>query len=599
MAWRDSRRNHSRLILFGSSVILGIAALVAVYSLEDNLRKNVDAQAAALVGADLEITGSQPANDTITQMMDSISTERSHQRSFASMIYFPKGNGSRLVDVRALQGPFPYYGELETVPAKAQQTFRNRRAALPDRALMLQYDAKPGDSVQIGEVTFAIEGALLKAPGQTGLSTSIAPVVYIPMQYLEQTGLMQKGSRIGYRYYLKFKKPINTEELVKNIDQRLEANGYWYETIESEKEDTGRSFRDLTYYLEIVGLIALLLGCIGVASAIHIYVREKIGMIAILRCLGAKSSDAFLIFLLQIAGIGIFCSLVGAALGTLIQQFLPSLIQDLIPFEIESSISWPSIGQGIALGIVISILFALLPLVAIRNISPLNTLRISFQHINPFRDPVRWLVYVVIILFVLFFMYIQLHNLMKAIVLLLGILAAFAALMGVAALLMWVVKRFSSSSWRYVWRQGLSNLYRPNNQTFLMVMAIGFGTAFICTLFLVQELLVNRVKFSSSGDQPNIVLFDIQNDQRDELLQIARQQNLPVRPTVPIVSMRLEQVNNLKASQAQEDTTREQSMRLFSREYRVTFPARQTTSAAGTVMVMKHVYINNDGEILK
>ena len=104
-----------------------------------------------------------------------------------------------------------------------------------------------------------------------------------------------------------------------------------------------------------------------------------------------------------------------------------------------------------------------------------------------------------------------------------------------------------------------------------MVMAIGFGTAFICTLFLVQELLVNRVKFSSSGDQPNIVLFDIQNDQRDELLQIARQQNLPVRPTVPIVSMRLEQVNNLKASQAQEDTTREQSMRLFSREYRVTF----------------------------
>jgi putative ABC transport system permease protein len=571
MAWRDSRRNHSRLILFGSSVILGIAALVAVYSLEDNLRKNVDAQAAALVGADLEITGSRPANDTITQMMDSISTERSHQRSFASMIYFPKGNGSRLVDVRALQGPFPYYGELETVPAKAQQTFRNHRAALLDRALMLQYDAKPGDSVQIGEVTFAIEGALLKAPGQTGLSTSIAPVVYIPMQYLEQTGLMQKGSRIGYRYYLKFKKPINTEELVKNIDQRLEANGYWYETIESEKEDTGRSFRDLTYYLEIVGLIALLLGCIGVASAIHIYIREKIGMIAILRCLGAKSSDAFLIFLLQITGIGIFCSLVGAALGTLIQQFLPLLIQDLIPFEIASSISWPSIGQGIALGIVISILFALLPLVSIRNISPLNTLRISFQHVNPFRDPVRWLVYVVIVLFVLFFMYIQLHNLIKAIVLLSGILAAFAALMGVAALLMWIVKRFSPSSWRYVWRQGLSNLYRPNNQTFLMVMAIGFGTAFICTLFLVQELLVNRVKFSSSGDQPNIVLFDIQNDQRDELLQIARQQNLPVPPTVPIVSMRLEQVNNLKASQAQEDTTREQSMRLFSREYRVTF----------------------------
>jgi putative ABC transport system permease protein len=571
MAWRDSRRNHSRLILFGSSVILGIAALVAVYSLEDNLRRNVDSQAATLVGADLEISGNRPANDTITRMMDSITSERSQQRSFASMIYFPKGNGSRLVDVRALEGPFPYYGELESIPANAQQTFRSKRAALLDRALMLQYDAKRGDSVQIGEVTFVIEGALLKAPGQTGLSTTIAPVVYIPMRYLDETGLMQKGSRIGYRYYLKFKKPVNTEQLVKNIESRLEAEGYWYETIESEKQDTGRSFRDLTNYLEIVGLIALLLGCIGVASAIHIYVREKIGMIAILRCLGAKSSDAFLIFLLQITGIGIFCSVIGAILGALIQQVLPSLIQDLIPFKIESFISWPSIAQGIALGIVISILFAMLPLVAIRNISPLNTLRISFQHVNPFRDRVRWLVYLLIVAFVLFLMYIQLHNIVKAVVLLSGILVAFAALMGVAALLMWMVKRMSPSSWKYVWRQGLSNLYRPNNQTFLMVMAIGFGTAFICTLFLIQTLLVDRVKLSSSGDQPNIVLFDIQNDQRDEVLQIAKRQGLPVRPTVPIVSMRLEQVNSLKASQVQEDTSREQSMRLFSREYRVTF----------------------------
>ena len=199
MAWRDSRRNHARLLLFGSSIILGIAALVAVYSLEDNLRRNVDLQAATLIGADLEISGNRPANDTIAQMMDSISTVQSHERGFASMIYFPKTNGARLVQVRALQGAFPYYGKLETVPANAQQTFRNRRAALLDRALMLQYDAKPGDSVEIGEMKFVIEGALLKAPGQTGLSASIAPVVYIPMQYVDQTGLMQKGSRISYR----------------------------------------------------------------------------------------------------------------------------------------------------------------------------------------------------------------------------------------------------------------------------------------------------------------------------------------------------------------------------------------------------------------
>jgi putative ABC transport system permease protein len=563
-------------MLFGSSVILGIAALVAVYSLGDNLRRNIDIQAATLIGADLELSGNKVAPEPIAHIIDSISNERSEERSFASMITFAKGNGSRLVQVRALKGAFPYYGTLETVPADAQQSFRTRKAALIDKSLMLQYNAKPGDSVMIGELTFVIEGSLLKAPGQTGLSASIAPVVYIPMEFLDATGLMQKGSRINYKYYLKFGKPTNAEELVKKIETRLDANGFYYDTVETQKEDTGRSFRDLTYYLEIVGMIALLLGCIGVASAIHIYVREKISMIAILRCLGAKSSHAFLIFLLQIIGIGTICSVIGAILGTVIQQFLPYLLKDLIPFEIESAVSYQAIGQGIVLGVVISILFALLPLVSIRNVSPLNTLRISFQRLTSFRDPIRWLVYLLIVSFIYFFMYLQLHSWTKALALFSGILITFLLLTAMAKLLMWLVKKFFPSSWSFVWRQGLSNLYRPNNQTLLLVMSIGFGASFICTLFFVQSILINRVKFTSSGDQPNIVLFDIQTPQRDEILRIAQQNGLPVKPTVPIVNMRLDQVNGLTASQAQEDTTKEQSLRLFSREYRVTF--RDTTT---------------------
>lgn len=578
MAWRDSRRNHSRLLLFGSSVILGIAALVAVYSLGDNLRRNIDLQAATLIGADLELSGNKPATQEITHIMDSLGNQRSEEVSFASMITFLKGGGSRLIQVRALEGEFPYYGELETSPSAAQQTFRGRQSALVDKTLLLQYDAKPGDTIQVGELNFVIEGGLSKAPGQTGLSASIAPVVYIPKRYLEGTGLMQKGSRITYKYFLKFNQQVNTDVLVDKIETRLDAEGFYYETIETEKEDTGRSFRDLTYYLEIVGMIALLLGCIGVASAIHIYVKEKIGMIAVLRCLGAKSSHAFLIFLLQIIGIGAICSVIGATLGAVIQRVLPLLIQDLIPFKIESSISWPAILQGIALGVIISLLFALLPLVSIRKVSPLNTLRMSFQHVIPLRDPVRWLVYLLIASFIYFFMYLQLHDAVKAAILFGGILVTFGVLTAMAQLLMWLIRKFFPASWNFIWRQGLSNLYRPNNQTLLLVMSVGFGAAFICTLFFVQTILVDRVKFTSSGDQPNVVMFDIQTPQRDEVLQIAKQHGLPVMPTVPIVNMRLDQLNSITAATSQEDTTKEQSLRLFSREYRVTFRDSITNS---------------------
>ena len=200
MAWRDSRRNRSRLLLFVSSIILGIAALVAIYSLGDNLRSEIDNQAATLIGADLEISNNKPMTPALLKMIDSLGDRRSEERRFSSMIYFLKNDGTRLVEVRALGGDFPYYGNLETEPASAGKSFRNKQQALVDQTLMLQYNAKAGDSIKIGNTIFEISGTLLGAPGQTGISASVAPVVYIPIRYLPQTGLDQKGSRINYRF---------------------------------------------------------------------------------------------------------------------------------------------------------------------------------------------------------------------------------------------------------------------------------------------------------------------------------------------------------------------------------------------------------------
>src|SRR6185437_8412815 len=167
-----------------------------------------------------------------------------------------------------------------------------------------------------------------------GISSGMAPIVYIPMPYLEQTGLSKKGSRIVYNFYYKYDRPVNMEKLVKNIDPRPDRAGLNYETIETRKENTGRSFGDLTKFLSLVGFIALLLGCVGVASAIHIYIREKIASIAIMRCLGVKASEAFFIYLVQIICIGIIGSVIGAILGTFVQHILPVVMKEFLPLDI-------------------------------------------------------------------------------------------------------------------------------------------------------------------------------------------------------------------------------------------------------------------------
>ncbi len=570
MAWRDSRRNRSRLLLFISSIILGIAALVAIYSLGDNMRSEIDKQATSLIGADLEISGSKEFPDDIKKLADSLGDQKSEERDFSSMIYFPKNEGTRLVQVRALKGAFPYYGVLETTPASSGIDFRNQRRALVDQTLMLQFDAKVGDSVKVGNVTFAIAGTLLSAPGQTGLSASVAPIVYIPLQYLAQTGLSQKGSRINYKYYFKYDRPVDMKALLEKIEPRLEKENLNFDTVESQKQDTNRSFSDLTRFLSLVGFIALLLGCVGVASAIHIYVREKINAIAILRCMGARGSQAFLIYLIQIIIIGFAGSVIGAALGTIIQQFLPVVLKDLLPITIATPVSWSAIIQGLIVGVIISILFALLPLISIRNISPLNTLRLSYEATTIFKDPVKWLVYLLILLFIFGFTYQQLHSLKGAFFFSIGVLLAFLILAGMASLLIWLVRRFFPENWSYLWRQGLANLFRPNNQTTILIVAIGLGTAFICTLFFIQSILLNRVNLSASGNQSNTVLFDIQTAQKDKVVALARQFNLPVERTVPIV--------NITGKTLEKDSSNGMQRWIFSREYRATFRDSLTAS---------------------
>ncbi|MEP6582922.1 MAG: FtsX-like permease family protein [Ginsengibacter sp.] len=578
MAWRDSRKSRSRLFLFISPIILGIAALVAIYSLGNNLNDEVDSQAASLLGADLEISGSNSTTPAIQKIVDSLGGKRSAQQSFASMVLFTKSGGTRLTEVRALQGAFPYYGALETLPASASKSFRNNQQALVDETLMLQYGAKIGDSIKVGDGTFAIAGKLLNAPGQTGLSASVAPIVYIPLQYMKQTALSQKGSRISYRYYFKYNAQTDVEKLIDRMKPRLEANDLRYDTVESQKEDTGRSFSDLTKFLSLVGFIALLLGCTGVASAVHVYVKEKINSIAILRCLGVKASQAFIIYLIQIIGIGFIGSFIGAVLGVIIQQFLPFVIKDFLPVKISTHISWPAVLQGITLGIIVSVLFALLPLLFIRKISPLNALRVSFEPPRRERDAVKWLVYLLIVLFVYGFTLIQLNGPVQALYFTGSIAAALLILTAIARSLIWMVKHFFPSSWNYLWRQGLANLYRPNNQTTILIISIGLGTALICTLFFVQSLLVSRITLNAGENQPNIVLFDIQSKQEEGVTGLARKFGLPLNGTIPIVSMRLEDVNGITGAHAKRDSTKGFSRWLFSREYRVTYRDSLTAS---------------------
>lgn len=574
MAWRDSRKNWSRLFLFTSSIILGIAALVAIQSFGENLKTDIEGQSKELLGADLLIDGRQKPDSTLQILLDSIaqiSQAQAEEISFASMVYHPKTKSTRLANIRALEGKFPFYGVLETVPLKAGNNFRQKQSAVVDQTLILQFNAKSGEVMRVGKIDFEIEGELLQAPGQNNIASTVSPKVYIPMRYLAKTGLVQPGSRLTYRYYYQFPLGYDIEKLADNIKKRLRKVEYSLTTVEDSKRNLGNAFETLTRFLNLVAFIALLLGCVGVASAVQVYLKEKMNTVAILRCLGAEGKHAFRIFLLQILAIGLGGSIIGALLGSSIQALLPLVLADFLPVEVSYSISWTAIGQGILLGVTVSVLFALLPLLRVRRISPLHTLRASYEEKKPKLDFYQVLAYVLILAFIYFFAYSQIKSWRESAYFTAFILLSLAILGLMARLLMWAVKRFFPVSWNYLWRQSIANLYRPNNQTAILILTIGLGTGLISTLYVIQDTLLTQVTLSDNDNQPNLILFDIQTEQQKEVNQLVKKYDLPIRQQLPIVAMRLAEYKGRSRQAWLEDSVNSLPRDVLNREYRVSY----------------------------
>ncbi|MGH7491470.1 MAG: ABC transporter permease [bacterium] len=572
MAWRDSRTHRRRLLLFTSAIVLGIAALVSINSLGEDLERAVDDQAKTLLGADLQIGSRQPFAAESEALFDSLGGERSREARFSSMVYFPKNGGTRLARVRAMEGEYPYYGEFKVLPQEAARAFMSDRRVLVEESLLLQYEAAAGDSIRIGELTFEIAGRLQNVPGESAADAFIGPRVYLPLRYLAQTDLLQRGSQVAYNVYFKFGESVDVEKLIKVIKPHFEKHRLRYETVASQKEDLGGGMRNLYQFLGLVGFIALLLGCIGVASAVHVHIKQKLNTIAVLRCLGASGKQTFLIFLLQTAALGLIGSLLGMALGVYIQTWLPKILSDFLPVAVDVRTSWRALATGLIIGLGMTLLFALLPLLRVRAISPLLTLRSSFDGSSiSQKDFWRWAVYALIAAGIVLFARSQADNWTFAIAFAAGLGIAFALLIAAAKLLMAAVKKFFPSSWSYIWRQSLANLYRPNNQTLTMMFALGLGTFLITTLFLVQETLLRQISLSSTGGQPNLVLFDIQSDQKEAVAELIRSLDLPVLQDVPVVTMRLEEINGRNVRELQKDSTAGIPGWALRREYRSSY----------------------------
>ncbi len=571
MAWRDSRSSRRRLLLFSVSITLGIAALVAIGSFRHSLSQAIEDQARSLIGADLVVVSNRPFSPEAEALLHSLGEPQAREVRFSSMATFPRSDSTRLAHVRALGGDFPFYGVVETLPASAARDFREGGRALVDQSLLLQFHAEVGDPIKIGEKDFTIAGALIKMPGEASAAGSFAPRVYIPLQDLAATNLLKPGSVARYRDYVKFPEGINVAQRIEILTPQIQRLGLEFDTVDKRKRDLGTALDNLYRFLNLVGFVSLLLGAVGVASAIQAHLQQKTRTGAILRCLGMSSRGTVLVYLIQTAAMGLVGATAGAALGISMQRLFPRILQSFVPLAIPSGIAWEPIVRGVLLGFAICILFALPPLLRFRRVSPLRVLRAGVDQKETKRDPILWLVYALIVAGITGFAISQTDTVTKGLVFAAALGGAVGIFAGVAKLLIAGVRKFFPHGWSFVLRQGLANLYRPNNRTLLLTLSLGLGTFLLLNLYLSREVLLAQFQSVGAKNQANIFLFDIQPDQKTGVADIVRAAGMPVIQEAPIVTMRLAEIKGRKTADLLADPRRKIPEWELQREYRCTY----------------------------
>ncbi len=553
LAWRESRAARRRLVMLVASVAAGVAALVAINGFTDNLRTSVGTQAKVLLGADLVITGRRAFTEPIQQLVDTLirgDTTRSDRgasaqvTSFAAMAYVTSTSAVRLVQVRGVESGYPFYGDIQTTPAGRWSALSSGRAIV-DPALLTALNADLGDTLAIGDGRFVIDATVANIPGDVGVATAFGPRVFLTAPDLALTGLLQFGSRVEYEWFVKLPSATESraEQLAAERRQDLRTQRYRIRSVDEDREDLADTLTRLGNYLGLVALVALLLGGLGVASATHLFIRRKLDTIAILRCLGATSGQVFLAYLVQALAMGLLGSVVGAALGVGIQQFLPYLFLDLLPVDVTIAVAPAAVAIGIGLGVWVALVFALLPLLAVRRVSPLVTLRQSDEPSDQRKDPLSWIAFVLLAASVYGLAAVQVKDAREG--------AYFAGAVGVVVLILWLasiglikaLRRWFPTSWPYLWRQGLANLYRPANQTGTVILALGFGAFLLATLFLVQHNLLREFRVGgASGERPNVMFFDMQPDQVAGVMGVLEAASIESSPPVPIIGMRVHSI---------------------------------------------------------
>ncbi len=568
IAWRETRASTGRFVFVILAVAAGVASLSGVRGFSEAFHTMLQRDARTFMAADLTVRTFELPSPQQTAAMEALTARGVRRTQITETVTMalppntsPEAAVPVLLSVKAVDpSMYPFYGSVTLSPSLNLRTALTPDAVVVSDGVLLRLGAQIGDSVKIGGQAFRIVAEVTNEPDRMTGSINVGPRIMISREGLERTGLMVPGSRASERFLFKVPATMQIADVRGALSKAFDASGRGRGVLIADYTQAHplieQGLRQSTIFLSLVSLVALVIGALGVATAIQAHLQQKMDSIAIMKCLGARSSQILRIYLIQTIGLGLAGSAVGIAFGTFVQTMFPVFLSGYFHLASLPRFSPLSALQGLAVGVLTVLLFTIPPLLGIRNIRPAVIFRREMA--APKLTLREWwgriagsLISAILILSFVGLLAAWLSDSAETgRYFAMGIAAGLAVLAAIAWCLLrglrWVGRHLPRATGPIL-RQGIANLYRPGNHAGAAVIALGVGVMFTVSVWIIQRGVLHDIMRTAPPGLPNVYLLDVTASNRDGVMDILRHQPgvLGTPEMTGSVSARLESIDGV------------------------------------------------------
>jgi putative ABC transport system permease protein len=565
-AWRMLQRDwHSgELRILALALVIAVSSVSAVGFFVDRVQKGMNQQATELLAADLVVSSSAPLAADIVTAAERFHLAVATTRAFRSVVMTDAA--PQLVEVKAVSPAYPLRGELHiTTDALAGERAVGSGPAAGEvwvePRLLTLLNVAVDDELLLGSARLKISQVLVYEPDRGGDMFSIAPRVLMHDADVTATRLIQHGSLVAYRL------------LLAGQNQDIKAFRRWFEqqafeglrllTAREGRPELRTAVERAQRFLGLAALISVLLAGVAIATATRRFSHRHLDTSAILRCFGATQTRIIRLFMAEFLLLALVASTVGCLLGYFSQFAISQLLDRMLLVQLPVA-GWRPLVSGYATGIILLLGFALPPLLALKQVSPLRVLRRDLG-VTPTRS---WLVYAAVLLSMAVLMYWQTGELILVLWMVSGLLATLSILAVCAygmVLLLGYVRRRATLSWRF----GLANITRRPAASVVQVVALGIGLMVLLLLSIVRTDLLEGWSDSLPDKAPNHFLINVQKDQVTAMQTFLHDHGVDAARLYPMVKARLRRINEHEVSH--EDYANSRAQHLVAREFNLSW----------------------------